>query len=424
MNVLVVVYYWPPSAGSGVQRWLKMTKYMQGEECNVHVLTPANPDFHIKDETLMDDVHPDVKVVKRNIWEPYKIARLITGKKINNTGTDNAGAKKSFISKVLRFIRANFFMPDPRKFWVKPSARFLSQYIPQNDIDVIITSGPPHSLHKIGYLCSQKFSDLKWIMDVRDPISQLDFVGDLGVKGGTIKRYKEYERRMLSTADAVVGTSYSLPDYLEKFDLEKFHTIPNGFDAADFQNMENESGSEIVVSHAGIYNQYRYASCLWNALGEFREEHEVKVVFAGPISESVMLRSREISELGDKLVNVGYIDHNAVLKLYAESTILLLLSNKSEMGTTTIPGKIFELMASGKPILGFGNPEGDAARILRESGCGEMFSYDEDPAVVLRKLNSFINKPQRTRDEEYIKQFSRDELAKRYRKLCKQLIQS
>src|SRR5690554_962244 len=135
MKILVVVYYWPPSAGSGVQRWLKMTKYMQGEKCDVHVYTPENPDYNIKDATLLKDIHPDLTVVKRKIWEPYKLARLFTGKTVDNTGTDQAKKSRGVLSNLIQIVRARLFIPDPRKFWVRPSVRFLKKYIQEKNID-------------------------------------------------------------------------------------------------------------------------------------------------------------------------------------------------------------------------------------------------------------------------------------------------
>lgn len=422
MNILVVVYYWPPSAGSGVQRWLKMTKYMQEAGAKMHVLTPANPDFDLKDESLLKDIHPDITVVKTNIWEPYRIARMFTGKKYSNTGTDHAKKSPGIISKLMRQVRARFFIPDPRKFWVKPSVKFLEKYIPEKKIDVVITSGPPHSLHKIGYELKRKIPDLQWVMDVRDPISQMDFFRDLGVEGNIQKKYKDYEKTMLNEADAVVGTSYSLPDYLEQFPHDRYHTIPNGFDKDDFAFAEAGKSGEFIISHAGLFNRYRYGESLWKALKKLSEERQFKVQFAGPVSEEMLEEGRRESELGDRIENLGYISHEEVMKLYHNSSLLLLLANKSEMGTTNVPGKIFELMMSGKPILGFGNPMGDAAQILEKSGCGKVFSYDALPEEIYAFLKTVIGKPQLQRNEEYISQFSRDKLAEKYLKLCKELI--
>lgn len=292
MNLLIAVYYWPPSAGSGVQRWLKMTKYLVEEKnCNVYVYTPSNPDFNLNDETLLDDVHPEVTVIKRKIWEPYRLARLLTGKKVSNTGTDHAKKKDGILGKIMRYIRARFFVPDPRVFWVNPSVRFLKNYIPENDIDCIITSGPPHSLHKIGYKLKQKLRSLTWIMDVRDPISQMDFFEDMGVKGSLRKRYIDYEKQMIRNADAVVGTSYSLPQYLVDFNEEKYHTIPNGYDEEDFDGLTLKNTDKVIISHAGLFNRYRFSTALWEAFEMLKDEVEnddkkLEVHFAGQIGRA------------------------------------------------------------------------------------------------------------------------------------------
>lgn len=427
MKILVVVYYWPPIAGSGVQRWLKMTNYMQEMGHDIYVLTPSNPDFKLKDDSLLNDVHPDITIIKRPIFEPYKLARLISGKGASNTGTDSAQKNSGLLHKFINYVRARFFIPDPRKFWIRPSVKFLKNYLPTNDINLLITSGPPHSLHKIGFNLKGKLPDLKWIMDVRDPISHLDFLKDMGVEGSVKKRYEKYESDILGKADAVVGTSESLPEFLVDFNVGKYRVIPNGFDKKDFELYKSDRDetelSNIIISHAGVYNRYRFSGGMWKAFNLLHEEIDFEVLFAGPAGEEVIKRSRTFSGLRGDFTSLGYISHEEVMKIYKKSTVLLLLSNNSKMGKTTIPGKIFELMATGKPILGFGNPDGDAAYVLHKSGCGKMFSYSAAPEEIYTWLKATIESPTQARNEGYISRYEREALAKEYLNLCSELIQ-
>src|SRR5690606_24179404 len=175
-KVLIITYYWPPSGGSGVQRWLKFAKYLPSYGWEPHVFTPENPSFGVRDPSLQRDVPPEAEVIHFPIWEPYDFFHRIaawTGSKKNAGATALAPAgSKSFFGKLSTWIRGNFFVPDPRIFWVRPSAKFLPDYLKDNGIQTIITTGPPHSVHLIGLKLKEKLPHLRWLADFRDPWSE------------------------------------------------------------------------------------------------------------------------------------------------------------------------------------------------------------------------------------------------------------
>jgi len=146
-RVLIITYYWPPAGGAGVQRWLKMAKYLSQNQVEVTIYTPENPEAP-QDFSLLADVIPEIKILKTPIWEPYSILNFIKGKKTNHS--NYLPTKKSLLSNIMTWIRGNVFIPDPRCFWIKPSIKFLIKHLESHPIENIITTGPPHSMHLIG----------------------------------------------------------------------------------------------------------------------------------------------------------------------------------------------------------------------------------------------------------------------------------
>ena len=186
-KVLIITYYWPPAGGSGVQRWLKFVKYLPKNQINPIIYTPKDPYFDIVDTSLLDDVPESVEIWKNDIWEPYYLKNRLFG---NGEKEQNAGIitrNKSLKNKLLNWIRGNFFIPDPKIFWVKPSINFLKKKIHKENIDYIITTGPPHSMHLIGLGIKQKYPDIRWIADFRDPWSELDLLKEFHLSKSSIK---------------------------------------------------------------------------------------------------------------------------------------------------------------------------------------------------------------------------------------------
>ena len=173
MKVLIVTYYWPPSGGSGVQRWLKFVKYLQEFGVEPIVYTVSNPKYAIMDASLANEIPKNVTILKQPICEPNSLLNIFKKNKVK----ESAGflnPNPSLLGKLLQYIRANYFIPDARKFWVKPSVTFLSKFLEHNPVDAIITTGPPHSLHLIGLELKKKF-DINWISDFRDPWTDIDY---------------------------------------------------------------------------------------------------------------------------------------------------------------------------------------------------------------------------------------------------------
>lgn len=416
-NILIISYYWPPYAGSGVQRWLKFSKYLPELGFRPHIYTPENPHFNVKDANLMKDIHPELVEVKRPIWEPYSIADFITGKKSNNQGivTDK---KSGFKPKILNKIRANYFIPDPRKFWIKPSIAFLKKYVSEHNIEFVISTGPPHSMHLIAKGLKEIQPHIKWVADIRDPWSAFDFLKNFGASDRAIGKQENMEREVLESCDHVLATSHQMKDLLIDFDHSKFSCITNGFDQEDFMRYENiETPQEMRLYHAGLLNKVRNPKNLWKALNTLCHQDDqinsmLKLHLVGVVDGDVVEEIKSYKHLKDKIIVEAYKSHEDVIVDYGKADMLLLLVNNTDNAAANIPGKLFEYIATDKSILLMSDKDTDAARIVQEHKSALTCCYNED--IEVDKLRTFLlnaeNPP--ANPEEYKSRFERRQLTK------------
>ncbi len=422
-RVLIITYYWPPSAGSGVQRWLKMSKYLPEFGWQPVIYTPENPDFSTKDESLFKDIHPEVEVVKNKIWEPYRMYRLLTGKK---SGGGNFGMTKSdnqgVMQKFSMWVRGNIFVPDPRVTWRKPSILFLKKYLKKHPVDAIVTTGPPQSMHLIGLGLKKSNPKLKWIADFRDPWSKFDFLDNFDLSESAKKKQSDLESEVLNFADRVVTVSPSLGDELVDFDKSKRRIVNNGFDHKDFENIASSNTDTFQIYHAGLINAYRYFPNLWKALDELVSENQdfknkVKVELVGNVAGTIQEKLNSFSKLKNHIRVRSWMAHDELLKEYGKANLLLLLPHQSINAKGIIPGKVYEYLALKKPILNFGPSNTDVAKILEETQTGTTLSgasVDEIKTQLMKVFLDFKSKKTFNPYSEKINQYSRKNLAEKF----------
>ena len=383
-KVLIITYYWPPSGGAGVQRWLKFVKYLRQFGWEPVIYTPSNPGFPISDDTLAKDIPEDIEVIRTPIWEPYgfykKIFRKESTPKIES---GSLGNKKSFgiIGRLSVWIRGNLFIPDARRFWIKPSVKFLKKYLAVHPADVIVSTGPPHSMHLIA-LKLKECLDIPWLADFRDPWTDIDYYQEMMVSAFADHKHKKLEFKTITSCDAMVVVSRAMKENYEKMGAGNVHLITNGFDPADMVTGEVIPDAKFSVSHIGSLPPSFNLSGLWQVLSEmaesvpnFRENLEIKLV--GNVDNCII---EDISrlKLDKQLTLPGYIAHDKVPLLMKQSAVLLLVINQNSPNARGIlTGKIFEYLASGRPILAIGPTDGDLAKILNESEAGVIARYED-----------------------------------------------
>lgn len=391
-KVLIITYYWPPAGGPGVQRWLKFVKYLPDFDIQPVVYIPENPNYPILDKKLVSEVNSKAIILKNKISEPYKLASLFSKSSTKNisSGIIPNKKKQSFIEQSLLWIRGNFFIPDARVGWIKPSIEFLTHYLNENPVDVIITTGPPHSLHLIG-LELQKSLNCKWIADFRDPWTTIGYHKALKLSKKSKKKHLELEKTILNTADHIIVTSPTTKHDFQKITNKPISLITNGYDV---EFVEKKSlDSKFSIAHIGSFLSDRNPRILWKALAElvkeneaFRNDLELKLI--GKVSQEILDVITEF-KLTKFLNNLGYISHTQALIEQRCSQVLLLVEIDSDDTVGIIPGKLFEYMAAERPILAIGPENADFASILRETNSGTFFTYDEKDELKLQILKLY-----------------------------------
>ena len=412
-KVLIITYYWPPAGGSGVQRWLKFTKYLPKYYWKPIVYTPENPYFEVKDEALLNDIPAETEIWKTPIWEPYALKDKLFGKGSEPQSVGVISNKKSLKNKILNWVRGNVFIPDPKVYWVKPSIKILLKKIKAEGIEHIITTGPPHSMHLIGLGLKKAMTNLKWIADFRDPWSELDLLDEFNLSSSSIKKHNDLEKQVLQTADVALTVSETWVEDLKRLGEGRVELITNGYDVADFEP-KPKMNDKFIIGHYGLLNHLRNPKNLWKALADLCDENsefndKLKIHFSGNIDGEVLAEIEAYPQLKEKVKELGYISHTQVLNQYNESDLLLLLLFNSKSGVGNYPGKVFEYFAAQKPILAFGPEGSDAQALINETKSGLFFNYESEN-LKNEILNIFIGKNEFK--TEGLEKFSREKLAK------------
>ena len=400
-KVLIITYYWPPSGGSGVQRWLKFVKYLHTLDCEPIVFTPENPSFAIRDESLVRDIPEGVEVIKFPIWEPYdvffKIWNRVSKKKKENKPSDLvSGQKRSLLEKFSIWVRGNVFIPDPKIFWVRPSVKFLGRYIAEHGITNVITTGPPHSVHLIGYNLKKRHPSLNWIADFRDPWSGWRFLESMNITKIAWAIYKRLELKVLGVADQVITTT---PSYARQFEAllpRRIEVLTNGFDDDDFRSLRYQRPEKFLIRHIGSVSIECNPRPFMEALKQLLPQQPVmfeniRIEFIGEVNHDFVHYVSQDPYLEKITVFTGTISHEQLLGQYGASSVLLLVLHGYKDAEACIPGKLFEYIATGLPVLGIG-PPGDAADLLMRTHCGVMvdaLDSEKMKSVVLQHYHAW-----------------------------------
>lgn len=414
-KVLIITYYWPPSGGAGVQRWLKFTKYLREFGWEPVIFTPENPEYPSVDQSLFKDIPEGVEVVKLPIWEPYRFYKKLIGAEKNeriNAGFLSETKRPGLAERFSIWLRGNFFIPDARKFWIKPAVKFLTNYLKNHPVDVIVSTGPPHSMHMIA-LGVKRNTGLPWLADFRDPWTNIDFYHELMLSKWADRKHHLQELNVLKEADEVVVISRSMKiDFLKILD-RNYTVITNGFDAEDVADLEISLDRKFSIAHIGTMVKTRNSEVLWEAIKDiinetpgFSEDIEIKLV--GSVDFSVMdsIMRAGLSEFVNK---VAYLPHDEVVKVQQQSQVLLLLINDTPNAKVILPGKFFEYMAAKRPILCIGPQDGDAAKVITETRSGYVLEKVDGEGIRQAILSLYFNYKagQLNIDSLGIEQFSR-----------------
>tara|TARA_B110000977_G_C11063415_1_gene486846 strand:+ start:1191 stop:2474 length:1284 start_codon:yes stop_codon:yes gene_type:complete len=378
-RALVITYYWPPAGGPGVQRWLKFVTYFKDFGIEPVVFIPDNPHYPLQDKSIVSEIPEGIEIIRFPIKEPYGFAKIFSKKKTNQVSSGIITNKnQSALEKLLLWIRGNFFIPDARIGWVKPAVIFLKEYLAKNDMDIVISSGPPHSLHLIGMALKEELG-IKWVADFRDPWTTIHYHQSLRLNKRAQKKHLKLESKVLNNSDLVVVTSARTKKEFQNITSVPIEVISNGYDI--LEKIEPNLDAQFSIAHIGSLLTNRNPELLWEILSELKDENKVfsknlLIKLVGAVSEDV-LESLAVFGLTENYKTLGYVSHQEAIQIQHDAQVLLLVEMDSPETKSIIPGKLFEYVAANRPILAIGPEGSDVEGIIKETNTGVYFKYTD-----------------------------------------------
>ena len=382
-NLLYISYYWPPSGGPGVQRGLKFCKYFPefGVQPTVLTVDEKQASYPVLDPTFGKEVPQGLQVHRTATTEPFEYYKKLTGKKeIPFSGFANQKKADTVVDKLFKFVRGNLFIPDARVGWNKHALKKAAELLQNGAYEAIITTSPPHSTQLIGLKLKKKYN-LPWIADLRDPWTNIHYYDQLHHTPLAKRLDEKYERQVLEQADAIIVTSEDTKRlFLNKpvsLNASKIHVIPNGYDEDDFIYPSTPPENELLITYTGTITESYNIDVFLKALAHMMSLHSevsYKLRFVGQVSEGVKKRIEKAGVLGITEF-IPYVPHEQAIQYLMQSTVLLLAIADVDTVYANVPGKLFEYLASNKPIICLGPVHSDTDRIIDECGAGRLFHY-------------------------------------------------
>lgn len=397
-KVLIITYYWPPSGGAGVQRWVRFVKHLRSFGWEPVIYAPEDPNYALEDLSLVNEIPDDIKVYKHKIREVNNLFAKLSPKKSKKDNKlynlqQQKGANRSMFQKLAWFIRGNFFIPDARFLWIKPSARFLSPILEKENFDAVVSTGPPHSLHLIAEKLKKKH-DFRWIADFRDPWTSMDYMQEMFLSKYAEKKHARLEKKVITSADEVVVVGKTMfNEFKDNYNVES-EVIYNGYE----KNADQVEGSHVLdekftIVHIGSFLKNRNCDDLWQELSNLCQENELfkerlELRLIGNVAPNVMA-SIEKYGLNENLNKMDYIPFEETQKYLFGAQALLLPIDRIENAAFVLTGKLFEYLKSKRPILLLAPSHGDAADIIQQCKAGYCCGFDDKEEIKKSLLTMF-----------------------------------
>ena len=408
-SIGILAYYWPPAGGSGVQRWLRFANHLCDLGWDVHVFTFKNPKYPIREKSNLEIINPKIKVNKIKGFEFPKFMTSPSENILFNNYYSNYSSTQSYMydqvaRKFIYTLRELFLFPDARRFLINPSYKFLKNYFRKHNLNHLITTGPPHSMHLAG-MKLKKDSGIKWIADFRDPWSnffQNKLLNELDL---TIKKHEKAEADVLKNCDGVFTTSESLKS---KFSIKNKNSyyVPSGFE----KEIESTDHNKFRIIYAGSMKEIQNPKNLWLALHDLIKSDEkfkdlLEIILIGNIDRRV-INSIEFKKIRDRKI-LSYMSKKQLDDEISKSQLQVVCSVNYPDSDDIVPGKFFHYLSSKKNILGISNKGSDLEKIINETKSGMSFDYDnyEDLKNYIYKCYQvFLKgvKPKKELDEKYL----------------------
>lgn len=377
-RVLIVAYYVPPAGGPAVQRVLQFVEFLGQEGWTPEILTVRKGVYPNRDPALLDRLPPADRIHRTPALDPYAIYQALTGKGEEDLPTGSMEEGTSWTEALAKWVRANVFLPDARVGWWPFAVYRGLRLLRSGRYDAVITSGAPHSVHLTGHTL-RRWTGVPWVADLHDPWTDISYYDDLPHTVWARRLDAALERAVLSSASAVTTVSPSWADlFAEKAD-NTYHVVENGFSDDEFEGVEEDPPNDtFVLAHVGKLYKSRTPTVVWRALARLRDEDRIPnltVRLIGTV-DPVVEQSIQRYDLGAIVERVAFVPHEDAIRAMARSTLLLLVIESFAQAEGMITSKLYEYLASGRPVLGVGPPDGDASALLRTHDAGAMVGWD------------------------------------------------
>lgn len=346
------------------------------------VYTVENGEYPYADEGLSKHIPEGVKVIRRPIAEPYDFYRKLSGQKQKVNPTIFAGNQDGgFLKKIFFWIRGNVFIPDPRIFWVRPSVNFLTEYLITHPVDVIVSTGPPQSLHLIARNLKRKLN-IPWLADFRDPWTKIYFFNQMHMSALAKRFHLNMERSVLKESDVVVTVSEHCKSGFQETLNRDIEVITNGYEEFEIVQAEKKD-DKIRMLCAGVLSQDRNPIRFWKVLNDFlstrpdlRSRFELWMI--GNVDPTI-INTIEQSGLQSNLHILPSIPHIELQKYLATADILLLIGVPGH--PEVITGKFFEYLYLKKPIYSISPADSDLVEILNDTKSGYNADFEDEETL-------------------------------------------
>ncbi len=393
-KVLIVTYYWPPSGGAGVQRWLKFSGFLPqlGWEPVILTVDPAYATYPVTDDSLVSSVPENIKIYKTPAVDYFRLYSK------DKSGVPSAGFasgnNNSLKGKISRFVRGNFFIPDPRRGWNKYAFRKACEVINNEKINHIFTTSPPHSSQLIGLKLKKKYPGIRWIADLRDPWTDIYYYSRFYPTFISKMIDQGYETSVLAQADRIITVGPSLKDLFSskvRGISDKTDIITNGYNKADFENIKSGEPERLTITYVGTLSEAYPVDGLVSALKKIRNEGiDFIIRIVGTVPEKI--KKFIVSETNTYSAEfIPYVNHPDAIRYMMNSTFLVLIIPEHKNNECIITGKLFEYLAAGRPILCIGPSDGDAAKIIKSCKAGKTVDKNNPNEILSFLFNTQAN---------------------------------
>ncbi|MEI7810871.1 MAG: glycosyltransferase [Ignavibacteria bacterium] len=391
-NVLFITFYWPPS-GKATLHWpLKIIKHLPEFSWQPAVMTVSEDTFSAVDESLLKEIDPKLEVLKTGYFDPFTFYRKFLGKASSEPLTASetiSKMNKSLKHRISIWIRMNLFVPDARVGWYRQGVIKGRRFLKQINAQVIVTIGPPHSTHLIGRSLSRLFQ-IPHIPVLIDPWVDIVYYKDFKRNFLVLMLDNYFERSIMREASRVIFvTRNTEEDFIKKYPWlkEKSSVLYWGYNEESFSCLRPESvdSDEETILHAGNIFDYQNQPNFWRTVkSEIDSGRNLRIKFIGTVGPQIKQTLKELG-LEDRTQYLGFLPYDEAAMEMSRATYLLVCASEKRH----VPGKLFEYLRTGRPVIAFGDDNDEVREILTDANAGRCFNYNDSASGFFGNAKSF-----------------------------------